>query len=41
MMQKSSWRGSKQKGDSEEIARRHIVGYYWDLMEHYEMTGSH
>jgi hypothetical protein len=24
-----------------EIARRHIVGYYWDLMEHYEMTGSH
>lgn len=26
---------------AEEIARRHIVGYYWSVMEHYEMTGSH
>jgi alkanesulfonate monooxygenase SsuD/methylene tetrahydromethanopterin reductase-like flavin-dependent oxidoreductase (luciferase family) len=26
---------------AEEIARRHIVGYYWDLMQHYELTGSH
>jgi alkanesulfonate monooxygenase SsuD/methylene tetrahydromethanopterin reductase-like flavin-dependent oxidoreductase (luciferase family) len=26
---------------AEEIARRHIVGYYWSVMEHYEMAGSH
>ncbi len=26
---------------AEEIARRHIVGYYWSVMNHYEMTGSH
>ena len=26
---------------AEEIARRHVVGYYWSVMEHYEMTGSH
>jgi alkanesulfonate monooxygenase SsuD/methylene tetrahydromethanopterin reductase-like flavin-dependent oxidoreductase (luciferase family) len=26
---------------AEEVARRNIVGYYWSVMEHYEMTGSH
>jgi alkanesulfonate monooxygenase SsuD/methylene tetrahydromethanopterin reductase-like flavin-dependent oxidoreductase (luciferase family) len=26
---------------AEEIARKHIVGYYWSVMEHYEMAGAH
>jgi hypothetical protein len=26
---------------AEEIAHRHIVGYYWSVMEHYEMAGTH
>ena len=26
---------------AEEIARVNIVGYYWSVMEHYEMTGDH
>lgn len=26
---------------AEEIARKYIVGYYWSVMEHYEMAGSH
>jgi len=29
------------KRKAEEIARKHIVGYYWSIMEHYELTGSH
>ena len=26
---------------AEEIANKNIVGYYWSVMEHYEMTGDH
>jgi alkanesulfonate monooxygenase SsuD/methylene tetrahydromethanopterin reductase-like flavin-dependent oxidoreductase (luciferase family) len=26
---------------AEELARRYIVGYYWSVMEHYEMGGTH
>jgi alkanesulfonate monooxygenase SsuD/methylene tetrahydromethanopterin reductase-like flavin-dependent oxidoreductase (luciferase family) len=26
---------------AEEIARKHIVGYYWSIMEHYELAGDH
>jgi alkanesulfonate monooxygenase SsuD/methylene tetrahydromethanopterin reductase-like flavin-dependent oxidoreductase (luciferase family) len=26
---------------AEEMARKHIVGYFWSVMEHYEMGGSH
>ena len=26
---------------AEEMARRYVVGYYWSVMEHYEMGGSH
>ena len=26
---------------AEELARRYIVGYFWSVMEHYEMGGSH
>ena len=26
---------------AEETARKHIVGYYWSVMEHYEMAGEH
>ncbi len=26
---------------AEEIARKHIVSYYWSVMEHYEMGGDH
>lgn len=26
---------------AEETARKYIVGYYWSVMEHYEMAGSH
>jgi alkanesulfonate monooxygenase SsuD/methylene tetrahydromethanopterin reductase-like flavin-dependent oxidoreductase (luciferase family) len=32
---------SEDRKKAEEIAHRHIVGYYWSVMEHYEMTGSH
>jgi len=26
---------------AEELARKHIVGYFWSVMEHYEMGGTH
>ncbi|MGE0827491.1 MAG: LLM class flavin-dependent oxidoreductase [Candidatus Binatia bacterium] len=29
------------KKKAEEVARKNIVGYYWSVMEHYEMIGDH
>ncbi|MGE0682674.1 MAG: LLM class flavin-dependent oxidoreductase [Candidatus Binatia bacterium] len=29
------------RNKAEEMARKYIVGYYWSVMEHYEMGGSH
>lgn len=29
------------RNKAEAIARKHIVSYYWSVMEHYEMAGSH
>lgn len=26
---------------AEEVARKYIAGYYWSVMEHYEMLGTH
>ena len=31
----------EDKKKAEEVARKHIVGYYWAVMEHYEMLGDH
>ncbi len=31
----------EESRQAEEVARKHIVGYYWTVMEHYEMLGEH
>ena len=31
----------EESRQAEEVARKHIVGYYWAVMEHYEMLGEH
>lgn len=31
----------ENKEEAEAVARKHIVGYYWAVMEHYEMLGDH
>ncbi len=31
----------EKSNQAEEVARKHIVGYYWAVMEHYEMLGEH